>query len=229
MRAFFDGAYRLTASHADHRNRRPPSLGGEDWALPEGTLLRAPFSGRWRFRSAGSGGWTFTGTPDDPALSGLVVEAMHVSRAMPSFTLGGPALHVREGEPLGWSGGRRGHPGAGNSTGPHLHAHGILNGRRIAFTTARAWANEREGTTMSTPAEIAAAVWNTPVRRGTTQVRALQELADAKTIALRLEAKLDQLLKAGGLTEADLQAIADQVAEQVAAEVADELAQRLSE
>lgn len=104
-----------------------------------GTNLYAPFDGVVRFRTAGNGGWTTTITASDPRLQGLVVELMHLSGAV-GLSLG-QSRTVREGEHVAESGGAKGHPGAGNSTGPHVHGHGILNGTRIPLTQAIAWAN----------------------------------------------------------------------------------------
>jgi hypothetical protein len=218
MRAFFDGTYTLTASHEQHiaRAQDPPSPGGEDWAVPYNTPLRAPFTGTCIMRDRGTGGWTITCTPDDVRLRGLAVEVMHVAGGKGDLELDGPPVRFLEGQQIGNSGGRPGDPGAGLSTGPHVHAHGLLNGRRIAFTTALRWGTERTDDDMPTPAEIAAAVWKTTVRRGGRDIPAIQELADAKTIALRNEAKLTALAKAAGIDPAQLDRIADAVVEEIA-------------
>lgn len=136
----FTGDYTLTCDHDCHQRRRPPS-GGEDWAMPVGTPLRAPFDGEAIFHEQGTGGWTVTFTPSSPELLGLDVQLMHLSDAI-ELELGdsGP---VTEGDITVLSGGERGHPGAGNSTGPHVHGHGNLNGRRISLTAAIAWAQAR--------------------------------------------------------------------------------------
>ncbi len=106
-----------------------------------GTNLYAPFDGTMRFRVAGNGGWTATITASDPRLQGLVVELMHLSGVV-DLQLG-QSRSVVEGDHVAESGGAKGHPGAGNSTGPHLHGHAILHGKRIPLTSAVKWANEQ--------------------------------------------------------------------------------------
>lgn len=142
----------LPISCDDPCHRRRGSAGGEDFAVGVGRPVFAPFSGTFRFRVAGTGGWTLTGISSE--VRGAVSEGMHLSRAI--LPLGGSARYVTKGTLLGFSGGRRGAPGAGSSTGPHIHEHGILNGVRMgmrAFVTkynakvaaaARANATKRE-------------------------------------------------------------------------------------
>lgn len=223
MRPFFNGRYRLTASHADHLARVPEDQrgplwpGGEDWAVPFRTPLRAPVTGLYTLRDRGTGGWTISGRAEDPRLEGLVVEAMHVAGGANGIVMGGDPVRLLEGEQVGLSGGLRGSPGAGNSTGAHVHAHAILHGRRVAFTTALDWATERTDDDMPTAEEI----WSFPVHRGGKKVSAIQELADAKTIGLRNEAKLNALAKVAGIDPAQLDRIAEAVVDEIAERLRD--------
>lgn len=150
-RLHHDGDPRLTCSHECHL-ARGNSLGGEDWGLDVGTPIKAPFDGTYRYHAAGTGGYTFTGIPADARLRGMVTQAMHNSRAN-GLTLGGSAKFFHEGHVLGWSGGAPGHPGAGTSTGPHTHQHGIANGVRIAMTAAVAWMLSRLGQLAGQPSK----------------------------------------------------------------------------
>ena len=136
----FIGEHRMTCDHQCHQLRTPPS-GGEDWAMPVGTAIYAPFDAEAIFHEQGSGGWAMTFTPTAQELHGLTVQLMHLSDGV-ELDLGdsGP---VAEGDLTARSGGDPAHPGAGNSTGPHLHGHGYLNGRRISLTEAIAWAKAR--------------------------------------------------------------------------------------
>lgn len=143
----FDGNPRVTCDNACHQRRKPPST-GDDWGMTVGTNLYAPFDGTARFYSAGAGGWTVTVTATDPRLQGLQVHLMHLSSAV-GLSLG-QSRPVREGEHIAESGGAKGHPGAGNSTGPHLHSHSVLGGTRIPTTEAIAWANQQTPPTPDT-------------------------------------------------------------------------------
>lgn len=73
-------------------------------------------------------------------------------------------------------------------------------------------------------ADTAKAVWATPISRGKDKIPALQELADAKTLSIQANAKLDELLKrpATSVTLTDVQV--DQLAEKVGEKVALQLA-----
>lgn len=89
-----------------------------------GTPLYAMFSGQARSRVAGTGGWAVTIYRDGPG--SVIGETFHHSRFVPK--LGGAApsgtlVRVTEGELIGYSGGKAGAQGAGNSTGPHCHTH----------------------------------------------------------------------------------------------------------
>lgn len=137
----FDGTYQVTCDHDCHKRREPPSAGGEDFPLPLGTPLKAPFDGEAIFHDSGTGGWTMTIAATGEELYGLTVQLMHLSDST-VLELGdsGPIV---EDQTIALSGGEPGHPGAGNSRGPHLHGHGILDGRRIPLTTAIEWARKR--------------------------------------------------------------------------------------
>lgn len=67
---------------------------------------------------------------------------------------------------------------------------------------------------------VAKAVWATPVNRGGKNVTALQEVADAKTLGIDANRKLDDLLKRPAasveLTDAQLERMAGKVGEKVA-------------
>ncbi len=93
------------------------SVGGIDWAMPVGIPLQAPpGGGSLTFQPFnGTGGHTATIRRSD----GSRTQYMHLS----AFT--GAPRTVVEGEIVGLSGGQVGAPGAGSSTGPHLHAHDI--------------------------------------------------------------------------------------------------------
>lgn len=136
-RLWHNGSPRLTCDNACHLRRG--SKGGEDWAMAVGTPLYAPFDGTYRFHVAGTGGYTVTGIPSDSRLKELVAQVMHLSKSA-GLVLGGASKFYREGTLLAYSGGRPGAPGAGSSTGPHEHAHGIISGKRGSMTTAISWA-----------------------------------------------------------------------------------------
>lgn len=118
---------RISCGDACHKSRG--SLGGTDYVVPVGTPVYAMFSGLARFRVAGTGGWTISINRD---VDHQVGETMHMSRAN-GFILGGASRLVTEGDLIGWSGGAVRAPGAGSSTGPHLHAHVYVNGVRYGM------------------------------------------------------------------------------------------------
>lgn len=130
-RFFHSGSPPVTCDHACHRRRG--SLGGEDFALAQGSPVYAPFSGTYRFHRAGTGGWTITGVPSDSRLRGYFAQVMHLS-ASAGLVLNGSSRYYPEDALIAASGGRPGHPGAGSSTGPHTHEHGVIHGVRVAMS-----------------------------------------------------------------------------------------------
>lgn len=118
---------RITCNDACHKKRG--SEGGTDYLASVGTPVYAMFSGMARYRIAGTGGWTVSINRENSTQIG---ELMHLSRAN-GFTLGGSSRHVNEGDLVAWSGGAYKAPGAGSSTGPHLHAHVYVDGVRYGM------------------------------------------------------------------------------------------------
>lgn len=119
--------FAVTCDWTCHRNRG--SLGGVDWAMPVGTALPAPSAGVVTFlANNGTAGHTATVRRAD----GSRTQYMHLSAFV-----GKSGRTVKQGEIIGKSGGAKGAPGAGSSTGPHLHAHDItkLGARVRPFTT----------------------------------------------------------------------------------------------
>jgi peptidoglycan hydrolase-like protein with peptidoglycan-binding domain len=106
--------YRVSDDWAAHRSRG--SLGGVDFATPVGTPIYAPVAGSVRFEAGnGSGGYIISlALADSP---GYVMQFLHCSG------FNGSNRSVKAGELLGYTGGAKGAPGAGSSTGPHVHVH----------------------------------------------------------------------------------------------------------
>lgn len=98
------------------------SLGGIDFACGVGTPIPAPTDGRVEnIPNNGSGGNTVNLYHAD----GKKDQFMHLSR----FVNPG---NYKQGQIIGYSGGKAGAPGSGSSTGPHIHWHLILpGGRRV--------------------------------------------------------------------------------------------------
>ncbi|MFM7008786.1 MAG: peptidoglycan DD-metalloendopeptidase family protein [Betaproteobacteria bacterium] len=142
----------MEGSWAEHRARG--SLGGIDWAVGVGSKIIAPTNGRVEnIPNNGTGGNTVTFWHEDGGLGkGWRDQFMHLSK----FVKPG---HYKAGDVIGYSGGAKGAPGSGSSTGPHIHWHLIdPKGRRVPpydhFTSA-------------------------PVKPATTPVKTVAELADA--------------------------------------------------
>lgn len=112
-----NGNPRISCDHQCHLRRG--SAGGTDYAVGVGTPVYAPFAGRvvrqihplsgWRVGILAPNGHDFWGFH----LSGWVAPN---------------GAQAEEGQLIAHSGGAIGHPGAGSSTGPHLHAHVTVNG-----------------------------------------------------------------------------------------------------
>lgn len=86
---------------------------GTDFAVPQGTPLRATVDGTIvRHNTDGLGAYVLDIIADD----GLLIRNGHLSR-MDVNT----GQRVSAGQVIGLTGGQRGTPGAGMSTGPHLH------------------------------------------------------------------------------------------------------------
>ncbi|WP_035758051.1 peptidoglycan DD-metalloendopeptidase family protein [Granulicoccus phenolivorans] len=104
--------YRITGTWADHMSY---SEGGIDYGMDVGTGLRSAVAGRLAInKNYGTGGWAAIVAMDN----GWGSYYLHCS--------GFAAEHgarVNSGDVIARSGGRPGAPGAGSSTGPHLHWH----------------------------------------------------------------------------------------------------------
>lgn len=108
--------YPISDDWAGHRARG--SLGGVDFATPVGVPITAPGAGYVSYTYGnGSGGYYITlSLADSP---GYKMQFLHCS------AFEGGDRNVGAGEVLGYTGGAKGHPGAGSSTGPHVHVHMI--------------------------------------------------------------------------------------------------------
>lgn len=114
----------ITSTWQDHLNRG--NRGGIDYAMPVGTALPAPSAGQLSFIPLnGDAGNTAIITRAD----GSKTYYMHLSKMTNART-------VKDAEIVGYSGGVG--PGAGNSTGPHVHTHDTSpDGTRVMpFSTA---------------------------------------------------------------------------------------------
>ncbi len=86
---------------------------GTDFAVPQGSELRATTDGTiTQVYTSNQHGWGIDITNDD----GIVIRNWHLSRIDVSR-----GQWVSAGQVIGLTGGATGTPGAGNSTGPHLH------------------------------------------------------------------------------------------------------------
>lgn len=85
---------------------------GTDFGIPQGTPLHATADGEVRVYNGASGGWGIDIYTDD----GWTIRNWHLSSIWVKT-----GQRVAVGNVIGATGGAAGHPGAGNSTGPHLH------------------------------------------------------------------------------------------------------------
>lgn len=111
---YFDGQP-ISDGWAEHRSRG--SLGGIDYAVGVGTPVRATCDGRVQnIPNNGTGGHTVTLWHTNGLGDGFRDQFMHLSQ----FVTEGD---YKQGDVIGYSGGRAGSDGAGSSTGPHCHWH----------------------------------------------------------------------------------------------------------
>jgi murein DD-endopeptidase len=89
---------------------------GIDIAMPVGTPLYAIADGTVEYGRNEIAGLYASFTSDK--FPGLAFKLVHLSQG-----LGEPGTkrEVKEGDAIGWSGGEKGNPNSGRSTGPHLH------------------------------------------------------------------------------------------------------------
>lgn len=106
--------FNISDDWAAHRARG--SLGGTDWSTPVGTPIYAPNPGQVTYEyGKGSGGYFISlALANSP---GYVMQFLHCS------AFEGGNRYVAEGELIGYTGGAKGAPGSGSSTGPHVHVH----------------------------------------------------------------------------------------------------------
>lgn len=106
--------YTITDSFAAHIARHSTAP-GVDFAMPVGTSLVTPFSGIVHFIPNAN---PLAGNEAQVKLSnGDTLTFMHVSRFLEELN----GKHVSAGTTIAYSGGAKGAPGAGDSTGPHVH------------------------------------------------------------------------------------------------------------
>ena len=143
---YFDGQP-ISDGWAEHRSRG--SLGGIDYAVGVGTPIRATCDGRVQnIPNNGTGGHTVTLWHTNGLGDGYRDQFMHLSQ----FVAEGD---YKQGDVIGYSGGRAGSDGAGSSTGPHCHWH-LINpsGTRVnpldfvggsSSSSGGSYANEMRG------------------------------------------------------------------------------------
>lgn len=116
----------LTDTDAMHRARKPPSLGGDDFAYPAGSPILSPAAG-------------FVDLVDnDPSGSGGRMVGVNHGAGVRSEQLHASWITVRVGDQVA-EGGRLGRSGAsayGSETGTdgaHIHGHFTVNGTRVGW------------------------------------------------------------------------------------------------
>lgn len=119
LMAAFTGAnpfagWKMSDDFAAHKRRG--SEGGTDFPVPVGTAIPTPFAGTVQnIPNAGAAGNKVVVKLDN----GWSFEALHLSRFRDDLN----GKRVPAGTIVGYTGGKPGAPGAGSSTGPHLHIH----------------------------------------------------------------------------------------------------------
>lgn len=120
---------------------RRGSRGGEDFVVGAGTPAYAPDDGLLQFLPAAArpnkewGDWGFDGAGQVLLLlrrDGVEFMLFHAADAI--VALGGKGVQVTEGQYVGRSGGKRGTPSQGLSTGAHMHEHAVVRGRRVRIS-----------------------------------------------------------------------------------------------
>ena len=119
-------SYRITSNYGwrIHPTTRKKSFhGGTDYAANEGTPIPSPFNGIvtkiWNDKTFG-GGYSIkiSETNSKGQRTGRAVGFAHLSAWATGIRVG---TLVKKGQIIGFSGGVPGHPGAGESTGAHIH------------------------------------------------------------------------------------------------------------
>lgn len=119
LKAAFTGTnpfagWKIGGDFAAHKARG--SQGGTDFPIPVGTPIPSPFAGVvHNFPNAGAQGNMVSLQLDN----GWKFQALHLSRFRDDLN----GKRVTPGTIIGYTGGAKGAPGAGSSTGPHLHIH----------------------------------------------------------------------------------------------------------
>lgn len=97
------------------------SAGGVDFPAPVGTDMLAASDGRLTYFKLSDGSSVLRVTRKD----GTATDLLH------GHPVGATPRDVERFEHIGESDGRKGADGAGSSTGPHIHAHDIKDGKRV--------------------------------------------------------------------------------------------------
>ncbi len=105
-----------------------------DFGTPQGTPLYAMADGTVLAPNDNPEGVTGGGTITVDYGNGLIVTMAHLSEIMVT-----PGQKIHAGQRIGSTGGEAGTPGAGISTGPHLHIDAWLNGEKVDILDAFDW------------------------------------------------------------------------------------------
>lgn len=116
--------YKVSDDWEEHKARG--SAGGIDYEMPVGTPLPTPFGGVVTNRPNNGANGNQTDIKLD---NGYTISFLHLSEFKKQN-----GERVAAGSVIGLSGGAKGAPGAGSSTGPHVHIHMLdRNGTRVNF------------------------------------------------------------------------------------------------